>query len=64
MNYFALAGAILSALIALNSLGMILRTVSGRRRWQDPHWAFLLNAGVVAGFGTAAVAWFNVAVGA
>jgi hypothetical protein len=62
VNYFALAGAILSALIALWSLSQILRTQFGQHRFTWA-WAFPLNALLVAGFGTAAVAWFNVAVG-
>lgn len=62
MNYFALAGAILSAVLALNSLAMIAIALGGKRRFKHPL-AFPLHAVLVAAFGAAAIAWFNVAAG-
>ena len=64
MNYFALAGAILSTVLALNSLTLIVVARMGKRKWNDAFWGPIIHTVLVAAFATAAVAWFNVAVGA
>ena len=64
MNYFALGGSILSAVLALFLLLCVITTVIGRRKWKDPFWGPILNAVLIAGFGTAAVAFYRMAVSA
>lgn len=55
MNYLALAGFILAALIALQSLALIVRATTGKGRWHSSG-GFTINAAVVAIFGALA-AW-------
>lgn len=55
MNYLALAGALMSGLIALYCLTRIVIVATGRKRFRDGS-GFLLNALAVSVFGTLA-AW-------
>jgi hypothetical protein len=64
MNYFALLGALLTGVLALASLCLIIGIGIGKGRWYDAFWGPVLNALSVACFGTAAVAFFNMAVSA
>jgi hypothetical protein len=55
VSYFALAGGIITGLIALRAVLMIIAVSTGFKRWAYAQ-GFLLNVIMAAGFGTLA-AW-------
>jgi hypothetical protein len=62
MNYFALAGGVISAVLALVFLLVIVRCSLGNGRWADPFWGPILNSVLIGAFATAAAAFFRMAV--
>lgn len=62
MNYFALAGGIVAALLGLNAILSFVRVAFGKARWHDTTWGPIVNVLWAAAALTLSVWLFSVAL--